>query len=288
MKNRMLLIILVFFYAYFQILFSQDSINSSYYPLEIGNQWNYSNQFFSKTEKIVDTTRINGLLYYGLASWDDHVEYWFREDSNRVYLLNTSDSNDFVLFNFNADTGKNWQLPPGYECSFGTKITLVSKEDSIITPAGTFLNCYHFKHHPYCCDAGIYDTWFAKGTGKVRYLEDNYAGMLENNLNSYSVITSINLPEQSFKIDSYRLYQDFPNPFNGSTAFSYALAYGDFIKISVFTVSGELTDVLYSGYKTAGNHKIRWRPEGNISTGLYFYQLQTSELVLHKKSLYIK
>ena len=104
----------------------------------------------------------------------------------------------------------------------------------------------------------------------------------------YNNLTNIKPQTEGIVNRGYDLKQNYPNPFNGSTVFSYRLPFADFVKISVFNVSGELVNVLHTGYQTAGLHKISWRPGGAVSSGLYLYRLQTSELVLHKKCLYIK
>lgn len=189
MHRIILTSVLILFYNA-ATLSSQDNDDLSYYPLSIGNQWDYSSQSVDRIEKIIDTTRINGHLYYSFSSSPDQLEYWMREEGNILYILDSNDSTEFLLFNFNADTGAVWELPSGYGCTFGTEITLISKDDTIITPTDTFSNCYHFKHKQFCADAGILDTWIFKGVGKVRWIEDNIAGLLQFDLNSYIIISN--------------------------------------------------------------------------------------------------
>lgn len=174
--------------AFLPQLFAQEIDDSSFFPLGLCYRWEYGNIWFPHSEIIIDTIRINERLYFGVSKHSGHVVYWFREDNNKAYLLNMEENLDVMLFDFNANTGESWELPSGYECSFGTLIILASKEDTIITPADTFYNCYHFEHEPICFDAGIYHTWFAEGVGKVRYVADNIAGRMEYNLNRYTFV----------------------------------------------------------------------------------------------------
>lgn len=274
MKKRGLIIIIFSAFGSFPLVFSQDFPDSSYYPLGMGYQWNYSNVYFPHPETIVDTTRINGLLYYGLAVWAEEAEHWLREDSCSVYLLNTKDGSDFLLFDFDADTGESWELPSGYECSFGTRITLASKKDTIVTPADTFSNCYHFEHEPLCFDAGIYDTWFARGTGKVRYLEDNIAGRMDYNLTTYTIVTLANYEGLSLIDYSYQLGQNYPNPFNTATTIEFSMPRSGSVTLIVCDILGRKVTTLVHSWQDAGRHSVQW-DASNVSSGIYFVRMKT-------------
>ena len=272
MRIKILLIFVVISSCCPVQLLSQELNGFSYYPLCIGNQWNYSNEYFTETEKIVDTTVIKGILYYGLALWEEEADYWIREDSNRIYLLDNIDSTEFVLFDFNTDIGESWELPAGYGCSFGTKITLTGREDTITTTAGTFLNCYHFEHQPLCVDAGIHDTWFAEGIGKVRYTADNFAGMLHNDLVSYSIVTSFDQEKDEFMAGSFHLAQNYPNPFNSTTIVSYSIPEDGLVDLSVYNLLGEKIITLVNYSQSSGNHEVAFNAE-NFSSGIYLCKL---------------
>lgn len=287
MKSFVLYFILFFFSLPGSILYSQNSSNSSYYPLRMGNQWEYDNEYFPLTEKIIDTTTFKGLFYYGLTSWSDQVEFWLREDSNKVHLFNMSDSTDFILFDFSADTGKSWELPPGYECSFGTEITLKSKDDSIITSTTTFTNCYFFKHKPACFDAGIEDTWFAKGAGKVRWREITIAGMIEYNLKNFTTTPIIKSERISSLIDSYRLYQNYPNPFNPSTTIEFDLPKSSNVILKIYNILGEEVTRLISNRLSTGSYSYDWDASG-MASGLYLYRLKAGEYVDTKKMILLE
>jgi hypothetical protein len=259
-----------------------------YYPLELGNRWDYTDGFYPHTEKIVDTTTISGSLHYGLAMWSgEEPELWLRNDKGVVYLFNLEDSTDYVLFNFNAEVGQSWELPVEYGCSFGNKITLVSKNDTVTTPAGVFI-CYHFEHQPSCIDAGIFDTWFAEGIGKVRTISDNFAGIMDYQLTEYNLITSINHQEQVFTAESYRLFQNYPNPFNSTTIIPYFLLNSGRVTIRLYDISGKEVLLLANDYKAKGYHDAVF-DASNISSGTYFYRIEIgSQFVSTKKLIYIK
>ena len=176
---------------------------TSFYPMAIGNEWDFNSDFDPHSDIIGDTIHVNGRLYYGFSRPLSSTEYWLREDRNIVYALNTDDNTEHILFDFTMEIGDSIELPAGYGCSFGSKIFLISKNDTIVTSAGTFNNCFHFKHIPNCDDAIILDTWFVKDIGKVKYSAKYIAGIQEFLLTDYSVLTTINAESENTNITSF-------------------------------------------------------------------------------------
>jgi len=85
----------------------------------------------------------------------------------------------------------------------------------------------------------------------------------------------------------YRLYTNYPNPFNASTVIGYYLPYSDLVEVTIYDVQGKKIETLYSGYQEHGQHLLSWNA-AYLSSGIYIYQLQTSSAVLQKKCLLIK
>ncbi len=90
----------------------------------------------------------------------------------------------------------------------------------------------------------------------------------------------------------FALGQNYPNPFNPVTTIGYSLPEADFIVIRIYDPNGKTVKKLYEGDQNAGNHAIQWDAEdesGNkISSGIYFYRLESSRRVLTKKLIFIK
>ncbi|MFA6597112.1 MAG: T9SS type A sorting domain-containing protein [Ignavibacteriaceae bacterium] len=275
-------------------LYSSPLADSSYFPMSIGNEWGFHSDFDPHSEIIVDTLRKNGVLYYGFTRSVTEPEYWLREYGNRVYYLNLTDSTEFILFDFTINIGDSIELPSGYECSFGRKIFLVSKSDTIITPAGTFYNCYHFEHRINCMDAGIYDTWFAKGIGKVKYVADYIVGIKDFLLNTYSILTSIDENYDNKINNSYKLFQNYPNPFNPTTNISFSLPSKSFVSLKIFDALGREVANLVNEEKQPGSYEVEFeadhlRQSGQqLASGIYFYQLRAGKFMQTKKMLLLR
>ena len=78
-------------------------------------------------------------------------------------------------------------------------------------------------------------------------------------------------------IPDFKLHQNTPNPFNPSTLISYELKSPSSVKLTVFTMTGQLVAKLRDEQQTAGNYTVEFNamnyPE--LSTGIYFYKLET-------------
>lgn len=72
------------------------------------------------------------------------------------------------------------------------------------------------------------------------------------------------------------LYQNYPNPFNAGTIISFALPHhlaGERVTLSVYDVTGSLTDRLYDRAAEPGRHDIYWNGAERAS-GIYIIRLQ--------------
>lgn len=91
----------------------------------------------------------------------------------------------------------------------------------------------------------------------------------------------------SANINSFELHQNYPNPFNATTTIKYRLMKQGYVEFKIFNSLGKEIVTLVEGYQSAGEYDIRW-DAANLSSGLYFYQLQTGDWSDLKKILLIK
>ncbi len=88
------------------------------------------------------------------------------------------------------------------------------------------------------------------------------------------------------------LEQNYPNPFNKSTSIKYSLARDSNVKLDIYNVKGQLVKTLAQGKAKAGENTLTWNGEDSngkkVSTGLYFYKLQSAGKTLTRKLLLIK
>ncbi|MEX0610289.1 MAG: T9SS type A sorting domain-containing protein [Balneolaceae bacterium] len=84
------------------------------------------------------------------------------------------------------------------------------------------------------------------------------------------------------------LEQNYPNPFNPSTVVSYQLAVNSLVDLEVFDVMGRKVAVLVDGErKPAGSHQVTFDASG-LSSGIYFYRLQSAGQTFTHKMMLVK
>ena len=285
MKTSITLLFLMITFSINSLIYSQVDHNS-YFPIAINNEWDFSSQLFPVSETFTDTLRINNVLYYGLSLEGFDPYLYLRESGSKVFVFNPDDSLEYLLYDFGADVGESWELPGYFNCSYGLGITLIGNKDTVITPLGTFYNCLHFRHSQICMDAGIVDTWFAKGVGKVRYQAVYFVGMGDFKLENYNIVTSINQREK-LGIRSFDLAQNYPNPFNATTKISWRSLTSGWQTIKVYDVLGKEITTLVNEHRPAGNYEVEF-DASNLPSGIYFYQLKAGDYVETKKMILIK
>jgi hypothetical protein len=85
----------------------------------------------------------------------------------------------------------------------------------------------------------------------------------------------------------YELAQNFPNPFNPTTTIAYGLKNSGKVRLSVYDIMGKEVAVLVDGSQAAGSHQVQFNAN-NLTTGMYFYKLQTADQVFTKKMTLVK
>ncbi len=83
------------------------------------------------------------------------------------------------------------------------------------------------------------------------------------------------------------LLQNYPNPFNPTTEIQYYVPTKDFVTIKVFNILGEEIFTVVNKEVESGYHSITFNAV-NISSGVYFYKMQTKNYTEVKKMTIIK
>ena len=88
------------------------------------------------------------------------------------------------------------------------------------------------------------------------------------------------------------LSQNYPNPFNPQTTITYNLPTNTNICLSIYNVNGQLVRTLTNTKQNAGTYSIEWNGKDNnnniLSSGLYFYRLDTDNESITRKMLLLK
>lgn len=88
-------------------------------------------------------------------------------------------------------------------------------------------------------------------------------------------------------IAEFALEQNYPNPFNPSTSISFTLSRSDLTSLNVFDVLGRTVASMNFGRMDAGRHTVSF-DGSNLSSGVYFYQLESGAINATRKMLLLK
>jgi len=86
---------------------------------------------------------------------------------------------------------------------------------------------------------------------------------------------------------TFALFQNYPNPFNPSTKIEYALPQSSLVRLSVYSMLGQLVATLADEELPTGRFGARWDGTGingaKVSSGIYFYKLNAKSIQGNEK-----
>ncbi len=91
---------------------------------------------------------------------------------------------------------------------------------------------------------------------------------------------------------SFKLHQNFPNPFNPATRIAFDIERPEFVKLTVFNALGQQVGTLISKQLDAGHHDVEYSGRSSdgrsLPSGVYVYRLQTSGGVAVRKMVMVR
>ena len=92
------------------------------------------------------------------------------------------------------------------------------------------------------------------------------------------------------EVPEFKLHQNNPNPFNPSTVITFSILVATNVKIEVYSLTGKYVDLLVDGFKNPGTYSIEFNTSkySDISSGIYFYKLETNYSSDIKKMIFAK
>jgi hypothetical protein len=91
---------------------------------------------------------------------------------------------------------------------------------------------------------------------------------------------------------SFKLLDNYPNPFNPITTLQYDLPKESLVNITIFDILGNVITELINDKQNAGYKKVEWNATNNqgqpVSAGIYLYSIEAGELRQTKKMVLLK
>ncbi len=170
-----------------------------------------------------------------------------------------------------------------YYANSGKRITLASAEEPL-DPTGVTWAEYSisFKASDFPASVGKQVGVLLKNTSTVT---NSWAAADFVRLNANHSVTAVSGTQMKPAV--FSLAQNYPNPFNPTTNISYTLKNSGKVRLSVYDMLGREVAVLANENQIAGQHEVKFAASC-LSSGIYFYKLQSASGVITKKMMLLK
>ena len=109
---------------------------------------------------------------------------------------------------------------------------------------------------------------------------ENYS----RNISSYA---PTGIDEFKVEVNTYNLFNNYPNPFNPTTKISWQSPVSSWQTLKVYDVIGNDVATLVDEFRPAGSYEVEFTAS-NLASGIYFYQLKTGSLIETKKMILLR
>jgi len=123
--------------------------------------------------------------------------------------------------------------------------------------------------------------------------EAQACSLLHQALSDLGMFPSVVEEDEKSKVPlSFSLKQSFPNPFNTETVIEYFLPKESQVKITIYNLLGQKVKILLDQRELAGQKRVNWDGKNEkgetLSSGIYFYRVETEDLAQTKKMVLLK
>ncbi|MCF7857798.1 MAG: T9SS type A sorting domain-containing protein [Candidatus Cloacimonetes bacterium] len=249
--------------------FSNNIASSNFYPSTI----------YSKGDVNITNTIMHNNTDYEIFMADDTINGY-------NYLLNVEHSNikngEDGVYNMNNANIINW-----LEGNIGgDPLFLLSGEDP-----------YQLTGSSPCIDSGTPDTtglflppWDLLHNERIWDGNDDGTAIIDMGCYEFGA-DSVSVTENPIPNTQY-LLTNYPNPFNPETKIVFELPESGQVKLEIYNIKGQKVKTLLDCYMSPGRSEMLWnsRDDNNkrVSSGVYFYKLQTDDKIVTKKMLLLK
>jgi hypothetical protein len=307
MKQTLLFLFILTHLLIFKTTFAQ-TISDYYLPLSVGSHvtlytpesgtWGARTTTYS----IEGTDVISGKEYFREVGRETNSlqnifqVFWMEKDAaGNIAIVAMSDHSTDVdsATSIAGNLMANELLTLGYSRrnsrgELTVRDSVESINETVTVTAGTFNNCLKISSTQFDVTGTVVFceySYYAKSIGLVKEQrtlpadQQHTAGLIEYG------ITGIN--NESMQPANFSLSQNYPNPFNPSTTINYSLEKEGNVKLSVYNAIGSKVATIVNENKPSGNYSVQFNGS-NLSSGIYFYKLESGFNTAVKKFILMK
>ncbi|MBK8983186.1 MAG: T9SS type A sorting domain-containing protein [Ignavibacteria bacterium] len=121
--------------------------------------------------------------------------------------------------------------------------------------------------------------FYIPGSEQVGYVvrTDSFLNFKTTSIQNYNLLVA----------DKFELYQNFPNPFNPVTKITFSIPVSGNISIKVYDITGKEIKTLVNEFRNAGTYDTEFNG-ADLSSGVYYYKMETGSFTEIKKMILIK
>lgn len=124
-------------------------------------------------------------------------------------------------------------------------------------------------------------------SSKCKIRVGDYPCVYAENSGTFTVSTTVPVEADLAAEKSFNLSQNYPNPFNPVTTINYSVSKFGLVNISVFDLLGRNIKTLINTTQNAGDYSVSF-DASNLSGGIYYYRITTSENSMTRKMVLLK
>ena len=281
------------------------------FPIAKRNQYNYNYLYSDTTYYVGSLEYIQndvGTISYSIidsSNTGNQVDWLVAQKINlsRHYITYETDTSYTVqnVYNFvlTESLNGNHELtadPPIWD-STGQWGGIAIWRFPVYAPNNATIPIYRFREMPVFFlsssipGSGIVDSlWFNDRGMYKRTYDTEYLGnhQIYTHTQIYLGSVSVDIANHTNNIPrSFFLSQNYPNPFNPITTIEYSIPSRSNVVIKVFDLLGREVATLLNEEKQAGIYKVKFDGSG-LSSGVYFYKIQTTDFIEVKKMILLK
>ncbi|CAN5465278.1 hypothetical protein BH10BAC5_BH10BAC5_11870 [soil metagenome] len=112
------------------------------------------------------------------------------------------------------------------------------------------------------------------------------AALISYAKNNGGTITTVT-PQISSVAEKYSLSQNYPNPFNPTTKINFAIPSNGLVSLKIYDIAGKEVMTLVNKNMSVGSYSVEFNG-ALLSSGAYFYRLESGSFVETKKMMLVK
>ncbi len=218
----------------------------------------------------------------------DNSPTW--EDAAKIKLSNTSVTDLSIVLSPIPNPNGNGVITGEVKSDAGVSLAgvLVTAKSSGNTTVGYDITDESGSYYISGLSSGNYTLTASKPNYTSQQSESSYdlnSGNTQvNNFSMSQSITDVNETVSTNSPSKYELDNNYPNPFNPSTVIKFSLPENAHVSLNIYNILGQKVAQLVNDNLSAGRYSIKF-DAGRLSSGIYFYKLQTDDFASVKKMI---